>query len=148
MVSQPPLKNPALLPAAVLIAPVVWLVLYFILQPDIDALWPVHHPDVFLWSVVFFPVVEEIIFRGLVQEFIRDFFSEKYLGLLSIANLVTSLLFAGLHVILQPSAWAVLVFFPSLVFGLFKDRTGKLTIPIILHAFYNFGFLWVFSSAV
>jgi len=38
------------------------------------------------------------------------------------------------------------VFFPSLVFGYFKDRTGRLTAPILLHIFYNAGFLWLFTT--
>ena len=38
-----------------------------------------------------------------------------------------------------------LVFLPSLVFGFFKDRTGRLTAPILLHSFYNAGFLLLFT---
>jgi membrane protease YdiL (CAAX protease family) len=138
-------KDPHFL-LAILAAPVAWLALYFIVQPNINWLWPLQHPARFLWPALFAPVVEEILFRGLLQEFIRDYFSEKFLGPVSIANLVTSLVFTGLHFFFQPALWAALVFVPSLVFGHFKDRTGKLTAPIILHTYYNFGFLWVFSA--
>ena len=31
---------------------------------------------------------------------------------------------------------------PSLLFGYFKDRYRSLTIPIILHVFYNAGYFW------
>jgi membrane protease YdiL (CAAX protease family) len=140
------LRKDPLFPLAILVAPVVWLVLYLLIRPDLNWLWPLQHPARFLWPVLFMPVVEEILFRGLLQEFIRDYFTGKYLGPLSVANLVTSLVFTGLHFFFQPPLWAALVFFPSLVFGHFKDRTGKLTAPIILHVFYNFGFLWVFSA--
>ncbi len=40
--------------------------------------------------------------------------------------------------------WAALVFFPSLVFGFFKDRTKHLVAPVILHVFYNAGYFWLF----
>jgi len=56
--------------------------------------------------------------------------------------------FTGLHFIYQPPLWAALVLFPSLVFGFFKDRTRGLAAPIILHSFYNAGFLWVLSGPV
>ena len=137
-----------LFPLALLAAPVVWLVLFFILRPVTDWDWPLDHPGRFLWPVLFFPVVEEIIFRGLLQELVRDYLTAARLGPLSIANIVTSLVFAGLHFIYQPPLWAALVFIPSLVFGHFKDRSGRLTGPIILHIFYNCGFLWVFSAPV
>ena len=140
------LREDPLFPAAVLAGPVVWFLLYLLIRPELDWTWPLHHPGRFLWPVLFFPVVEEILFRGLVQELVRDYFSTARLGPLTVANIVTSLLFAGLHFIYQPPLWAALVFIPSLVFGHFKDRSGKLTAPIILHMFYNFGFLWVFSA--
>jgi hypothetical protein len=91
-------------------------------------------------------VVEEIVFRGLVQELVHDYISQRWLGPLSIANLLTSCLFTGLHFLYHPPLWAALVFFPSLVFGFFKDRSGHLTAPILLHVFYNAGFLWLFSN--
>ena len=92
-----------------------------------------------------YPVVEEIIFRGLVQEFIHDHLSHKSLGPLTLANLLTSLLFTGLHFFFHAPLWAALVFFPSLVFGFFKDRTQRLLAPIILHVFYNAGYFWLFT---
>ena len=140
------LRQDPLFPVAILAAPVIWLLLYFIVRPPLDWLWPLHHPGRFLWPVLFFPVVEEILFRGLLQEFVRDYFSKAAFGPITVANLVTSLVFTALHFFYQPALWAALVIVPSLVFGLFKDRTGKLTAPIILHIFYNFGFLWVFSA--
>ncbi|NNJ93364.1 MAG: JDVT-CTERM system CAAX-type protease [Halobacteria archaeon] len=140
------LREDPLFLAAILAAPLVWLLLYFILRPELDWSWPLYHSARFLWPVLFFPVVEEILFRGLLQEFVRDYFSKDMLGPISVANLATSLVFTGLHFFYQPALWAALVFIPSLVFGFFKDRTGRLTAPIILHMFYNFGFLWVFSA--
>ena len=146
MITAYSLRKDPLFPAAVLAGPIVWLLLYFILRPELDWSWPLYHPARFLWPVLFFPVVEELLFRGLLQEFIRDYVSNRTFGLISVANLVTSLVFTGLHFFYQSALWATLVFFPSLVFGFFKDRSGRLTAPIILHIFYNCGFLWVFSA--
>ena len=103
-----------------------WLVLYFIQQPLVQWDWPIIRPWQFLMPVLLYPVVEEIVFRGLLQELVRDYISRRTLGPVTVANLLTSLLFAGLHFIYHAPLWAALVFFPSLVFGFFKDRTQLL----------------------
>lgn len=131
--------------AAVLAGPVAWLGLYVIQQPAIQWDWPLIKPWQFLLPVLLYPVVEEIVFRGLIQELLRDTVSRKSLGPVTIANLLTSLLFTALHFIYHAPLWAALVFFPSLVFGFFKDRTHQLIAPIILHVFYNAGYIWLFA---
>jgi membrane protease YdiL (CAAX protease family) len=139
------LKDP-LFGAALAAGPVCWLGLFFILQPSLQPGWPLAAPVMFLLPVLVYPILEEIVFRGLIQELVHDYLSKSSLGPVSVANLLTSLLFAGLHFVYHPPLWAALVFFPSLVFGFFKDRTGSLTAPILLHVFYNAGFLWMFSA--
>ena len=122
-----------------------WLGLYFIQQPVVQWDWPIIEPWQFLLPVLLYPVVEEIVFRGLLQELVRDYISRRTLGPVTIANLLTSLLFTGLHFIYHAPLWAALVFFPSLVFGFFKDRTHHLVAPVILHVFYNAGYFWLFA---
>jgi len=131
--------------AALLVGIVTWLILYFLQQPIVQWNWPLVRPWPFLSLVLLYPIVEEIVFRGLLQELLRDYVSRRSLGPLTIANLLTSVLFAGLHFIYHAPLWAALVFFPSLVFGFFKDRTNHLLAPIILHVFYNAGYFWLFS---
>ena len=92
-----------------------------------------------------YPVLEEIVFRGLLQELVHDYISPRCFGPLSVANLLTSLLFTAMHFLYHAPLWAALVFLPSLVFGFFKDRTGRLIAPILLHGFYNAGFLLLFT---
>ena len=122
------------------------MVLFFILHPSIQWGWPLLTPLVFLLPVLVYPVLEEIVFRGLIQELVHEYLSKASLGPVSVANLLTSFLFTGVHFFYHPPLWAALVFFPSLVFGFFKDRTQGLMAPIILHVFYNAGFLWLFSG--
>ena len=133
---------------ALLAGPVFWLTLYSILQPAIQWNWPLHEPWQFLMPVVFYPVVEEIVFRGFVQELVHDRISARSVGPLSVANVLTSVLFTALHFFYHAPVWAALVFLPSLVFGFFKDRTRRLLAPILLHVFYNAGFLWLFTTPV
>lgn len=139
------MKDP-LFGVALAAGPLCWLGFFFILQPSLQLGWPLTAPVMFLLPVLVYPVLEEIVFRGLIQELVHDYLSKSSLGPATVANLLTSLLFAGLHFVYHPPLWAALVFFPSLVFGFFKDRTGVLTAPILLHVFYNAGFLWLFSA--
>ena len=132
--------------AAVAAALVYWLVLYLVTQTAPEPGWPLREPLRFLYPALLYPVVEELVFRGLVQDLAHRHLSPWRLGPLSHANLLTSALFTALHFINHTPLWAVAVFFPSLVFGFFKDRTGKLAAPISLHVFYNSGYFWLFGQ--
>lgn len=130
---------------ALLAGPLSWGILYLVLQPEPQWGWPLVAPLAYLLPVVVYPVLEEIVFRGLLQELVHDYISPRCFGPLSVANLLTSLLFTAMHFLYHAPLWAALVFLPSLVFGFFKDRTGRLIAPILLHGFYNAGFLLLFT---
>lgn len=102
-----------------------------------DPAWIVQRPEVFLLLALVYPVLEEIVFRGLIQGSLSQRLAAWRRGPVSKANLLTSLLFAVLHGFSHPPLWAAAVFIPSLVFGHFRERHGGLTSPILLHAFYN-----------
>jgi hypothetical protein len=122
-------------------------VLYLLLRPaSLQLTWPLAAPIDYLLPVLFYPVLEEVVFRGLLQELAQEYISRRTLGPISHANLLTSLVFTGFHFVNHAPLWAALVFFPSLVFGFFKDRYGTLTAPILLHGFYNAGFLLLFMA--
>ena len=109
-----------------------------------------NQPDSILWlvqAVVLLPVLEEWVFRGNLQPFIkRRFFAQRRDGhLLSPENVLTSLLFAGLHFFYHPPLWAALVFFPSLVFGWSLSRYRWVAVPTGLHAYYNAGYFLLFG---
>lgn len=88
--------------------------------------------------IVFYPVIEELAFRGVIQEFIasktKQFRPYFYI---TIANFVTSLLFVTVHFVHHTPLWALLVFIPSLIFGYFKDQYKHIVPSIFLHMFYN-----------
>jgi len=88
--------------------------------------------------IVFYPVVEELAFRGVIQEFIASK-TKQYSSFfhISVANIVTSLLFVAMHFVHHTPLWALLVFVPSLIFGYFKEQYGHIGYSIFLHMFYN-----------
>jgi len=87
------------------------------------------------------PLLEELLFRGVVQGWLREaaWGARKTLGL-STANWITSLLFVVAHLPAQPLAWAVAVLVPSLVFGHFRDRHDSLLPAAVLHIAWNAAF--------
>ena len=125
--------------AAILAAPLFVLLYHFIFQQapiDTERLFSdVKH---LFFLIVFYPVVEELAFRGVIQEFIASK-TKQYPAFykLTVANIVTSLLFVAMHFVHHTPLWAMLVFIPSLVFGYFKEQYGHIGASIFLHMFYN-----------
>jgi len=95
--------------------------------------------------ILIYPILEEIVFRGLLLEFLTKRIRYR-VSLLTAANVLTSLVFVMAHLIYSEWVWALLIFFPSLVFGYMKERHQSLIAPIMLHSFYNLGFVWLFSA--
>lgn len=90
-----------------------------------------------LWQ----PLVEEFLFRGVIQGILlgTTIGSASRWGL-SVANLVTSLAFVLVHFVNQPAVWAAGVLVPSLLFGLFRDRSGSVWPSVVLHVLLNGAF--------
>lgn len=134
--------------AAVLAAPLFWLIVYISTKPGLDLAWPGRAPVRFLSLTLAYPVLEELAFRGFLQGWLADsaWGRRRWQGL-SAANAATSAVFALAHLFAHPWQWAAAAFFPSLVFGFFRDRDGRLTVPIVLHVFYNGGYYWLFGTS-
>ncbi len=124
---------------AFLLAPVCCIFSVYVFHLPLEhPLWLFSDPYAFLMLVLFYPMVEELSFRGVIQGALALKFSNRlYGGFLSAANLVTSLLFVAIHFVHHPPLWAMAVFVPSLIFGYFRDRFGGVVPSIVLHAFYN-----------
>ncbi len=83
---------------------------------------------------------EETFYRGFVQElFNRDFGKKwKLFGIqFGPSIFLTSFLFAIGHYIIIPHPFRLAVFFPSLLFGLMKEKTQNITLPFLFHAIAN-----------
>ena len=125
--------------AALLAAPIFVLLYNTIFQHQTFNLDLLHvDTSSLFFLIVFYPVVEELAFRGVIQEFIASK-TKQYPSFfyLSVANIVTSLLFVAMHFVHHTPLWAMLVFIPSLVFGYFKEQYGHIGASIFLHMFYN-----------
>lgn len=86
------------------------------------------------------PVVEEIVFRGLVQDSLLRYI--KHEGLVFI---LVNILFVLIHIIKNNGiVYLLFLFICGNVFSIIKHLFGKLTYSILLHAYYN-GLFVVFS---
>ncbi len=95
-----------------------------------------------LMLVILFPVTEELLFRGIIQPIIHKKFSKTWHSI-SAANVLTSLLFSFSHLFNHDPLWALAIFFPSMIFGWSKDRFNTLLAPLMLHCYYNAGWLYI-----
>jgi hypothetical protein len=99
--------------------------------PDLDAV---------LGQLLVIALPEEAFYRGYVQSSLERRWSRsiRVLGLpVTMGNLVTSAVFAVGHVLTIPSPARLAVFFPSLLFGALRTRTGGIGAGVLLHALAN-----------
>ena len=122
---------------------VAWIVIYFTVAPTFSV-GQNSIVKILVMTLVFYPVVEEILFRGIIQGFLyeRPWGGTKFSGF-STANWLTSLCFVAAHFWYHADLWSISVLFPSLVFGFFRDKYTNIYPSILLHVFYNAGFVFI-----
>jgi membrane protease YdiL (CAAX protease family) len=133
--------------AAIAAAPFFWGILLLLGYAPSGLSYPLEEPQTYLRFALIYPVLEELVFRGLIQENLhRVSWGKRQIAKVSAANIATSVLFAASHLIFHSPLRAAGVFFPSLVFGYFRDRYGRIVPSIVLHVFYNAGFMLFFPG--
>ena len=120
-----------------------WLLLWG--HPDtytapLPGIWPL------LYLIALGPFVEELAFRGALQGWCLEYAwaQRRTLGL-SHANLLVTALFCASHFAYHPPLWAIGVAVPSLIFGHLRERHHSLIPGLLLHVWYNSGYLLVIS---
>jgi hypothetical protein len=113
-----------------------WLALAALGKPG-----PAHGVAALGVLVLLQPLLEELLFRGLIQGKLlnRTWGQRRFAGFTQ-ANLATSMLFTTLHFASHPPLWAAGVLLPSMLFGYFRDRHDSVYPAIALHVFYNAGY--------
>ena len=132
---------------ALLVAPIFWGGLYQSGTSVSGPQWLIKHPWLFIRLALLYPLLEEWVFRGLLQERLwQTRLSKMSMYCLSMPNVVSSLLFTTFHFLNHPPGWALVVIIPSLVFGFFRDRYQHVLPAMILHIFYNSGYFLLFGN--
>lgn len=128
--------------AALIAVPIFcFLYNYIFLHGSFDMAGWIVDKKSFFFVILFYPIIEELAFRGTIQEYLaartKHYPSFFYL---TVANILTSILFVSIHFVHHQPIWALLTFFPSLIFGYFKEQYRHIFPSIFLHMFYNFSY--------
>jgi membrane protease YdiL (CAAX protease family) len=87
---------------------------------------------VILAAVVGAPLVEEMMFRAGLQSAVLRAVGDRWTAIL-----FTSIVFACIHLGAVPAYGLVPLFVLSVAMGLAYERTGRLGVPILMHAMFN-----------
>ena len=93
-----------------------------------------------LWQLAMIALSEELFFRGFVQTSLNARWPARRLVLgvpMGWAWPAASALFALGHLVTTPHPARLLVFFPGLLMGWLRERTGGLLAPIVFHGLAN-----------
>lgn len=96
--------------------------------------------NILFFQVLLVALPEEFFFRGYMQTTFNEIFKSRWriLGVnLGWSWILTAALFALAHSIVVVQWWHFAIFFPALLFGYLRERTGSITVPILFHAASN-----------
>jgi membrane protease YdiL (CAAX protease family) len=97
-------------------------------------------PQWLLYNFLAVALFEELFFRGFVQGRFENWAKVKFLNprkIIWVPILVSASLFALAHVAVYIDPLRLAVFFPGLLFGWLRARTGTLLAPILSHGTAN-----------
>lgn len=102
--------------------------------------WPAQPLMLVGYHVFFVAIPEEFFYRGYLQTRLDETFGFRWrlFGAdLGWGWVLTCLLFAFGHSLVEPQWWHFAIFFPSLVFGWMRARTGGIVAGALFHAWAN-----------
>jgi len=111
----------------------------YVSRPDFHFRLPARLPERIIDELFVVALPEEFFYRGFIQTRLRDAWPQgrRFLGgRLGKAFWVTAILFALGHLAIF-QFWRLSVFFPALVFGWMRERTGTVAGATLFHAFSN-----------
>lgn len=100
-----------------------------------------------LFGVLVAAIPEEFFFRGYLQEHVFKKYDFKIIKILSVKNILTSLLFGAVHAVAFLDITKAVTFFPSLVFGIITEKSkGRIFYSVLFHVVANLlaFILWTF----
>lgn len=109
--------------------------------------WKLMPPsEMIIGQVLMVALPEEFFFRGYLQTNLNKVFGNKWrlFGVrIGYGWLATAVIFAAAHSIIYYQWWHFAIFFPALLFGYLRERSGGLVAPILFHALSNLVMWWL-----
>ncbi|PIR20935.1 MAG: hypothetical protein COV45_03475 [Deltaproteobacteria bacterium CG11_big_fil_rev_8_21_14_0_20_47_16] len=122
----------------------LWAQLYWGGNPFKFAMLPSW--NLILTQLIVVALPEETFFRGYMQTRFQQIFKPRWSifgARLGWGWILTCIIFAAAHSLIQFQWWHFAIFFPSLVFGYLRERTDGLIAPILFHALSNLFMEWI-----
>jgi membrane protease YdiL (CAAX protease family) len=119
-------------------------------RTDVAFRWPHRFPLQIIDQLFVVALPEEFFYRGYLQARLEKQFGEgrPILGILAGRGfLLTQVLFALGHLV-EPYPWRLAVFFPALLFGWLRKRTGTIFAGVVFHAVCNLTVLVLEASVL
>jgi uncharacterized protein len=119
-------------------------------RTDVAFRWPHRFPLQIIDQLFVVALPEEFFYRGYLQARLERHLGEgrAVLGITAgRAFLLTQLLFALGHLV-EPYPWRLAVFFPALLFGWLRKRTGTIFAGVVFHAVCNLTVLVLEASVL
>ena len=132
--------------------PLYLAMVYFISRLQGFALAPAFHwsmLSVLIWHLFGAAIPEELFFRGYMQPLAESRFSSKIKVLgaeIGWGVVLTAALFALIHLAAEPSPQRLATFFPGLIFGWLRAKTGSILAPTLFHFLANATVVVVFAQ--
>jgi membrane protease YdiL (CAAX protease family) len=107
--------------------------------PHLHPRLPAHFPRWVLTELLVVALPEELFYRGFIQSRLRDAWPQGRLlwgARLGRAFWLTAVLFAFGHLAVF-QVWRLAVFFPALLFGWMREKTGTVVGSTLMHAYAN-----------
>ncbi|WP_329478810.1 CPBP family intramembrane glutamic endopeptidase [Francisella sp. 19X1-34] len=93
-----------------------------------------HYTLIFIFvNLIFTCIPEEIFWRGFIQTKIQNYTTP------TLSVLITSLIFASIHIIFAGIFFAILAFIAGIIYGLAYIKTKRIEVSIICHYLVNIG---------
>ena len=106
--------------------------------------WPRNIAGFVTWHFLGVALSEEVFFRGWLQGRLNQLLGRTWKvpgATIGPALFLSALAFALAHFLVAPVPARLLVFFPALLFGYFREREGSVLGPILAHGLANIFFL-------
>ena len=124
---------------------VPWLIGYHYYQSMLFGytnqwLWPSSFITLIGYHLFFVAIPEEMFYRGYMQSRLDELFEKRWsiFGVkLGWGWILTCLLFAFGHSLVHFQWWHFAIFFPSLLFGWLREKTGHIVAGALFHAWSN-----------
>ena len=110
-------------------------------SPSLDlGRWPSNLANLALYQLICVGYAEEFFYRGYMQTRLEQVFPKKWRVLgaeLGGGFWVTVILFTLGHLLVSAQWWQPFIFFPALIFGWLRARTGNILAGTIFHGLAN-----------